>query len=199
MSVSPDIYLMRHGQTAWNLAGRLQGHMDSPLTATGVAQAEAYGRLLGRILPDPAQCRVVSSPLGRACRTAAIAVARMGADPAGVARDARLMEHAFGAWEGLTWAEIDDAFAASRAARQADKWGIPAPGGECYADVAARVADWLESLTPGAPVLAFSHGATARIVRGLYAGLGRDEMLKLSEPQDRIFRLAAGRIEEIIA
>ncbi|MBT6023839.1 MAG: histidine phosphatase family protein, partial [Gammaproteobacteria bacterium] len=43
---SKVVYVLRHGQTEWNLAGRMQGRMDSPLTALGEAQADAHGALL---------------------------------------------------------------------------------------------------------------------------------------------------------
>src|SRR5688572_21431497 len=59
----PDLYLMRHGQTEWNLAGRLQGLRDSPLTARGIAQARRQARLIA----DIGAARY-SSPQGRAVR-----------------------------------------------------------------------------------------------------------------------------------
>ena len=195
------IYLMRHGQTVWNVQSRLQGRRDSPLTATGVAQAEAFGRRLADLVSDPAACRVIASPLGRAWQTAVLAVAHMGGDPGRIELDDRLMEHAFGAWEGLTWADVNRDHAASLAARMADRWNVPAPGGESYSDVAARVSAWLADVAGAVdaarPALAICHGVTARVVRGLYAGLSREETMRLPEPQDRIFKLADGRIEEI--
>ena len=46
--IYPDLLILRHGETEWNLAGRMQGAMDSPLTAKGRAQAAAQARLLAR-------------------------------------------------------------------------------------------------------------------------------------------------------
>ena len=60
------IYLVRHGETVWNQAGRQQGQLDSPLTPKGVEQARAAGRMLQRILPDELDVVLETSPLGRA-------------------------------------------------------------------------------------------------------------------------------------
>lgn len=192
------IYLMRHGQTVWNAEQRLQGRMDSPLTTAGVEQALAFGRRLRTLLPDPAAARTVASPLSRAWQTAVLAVSEMGVDPASIELDARLVEHAFGAWEGLNWAEVQRDHAESVAARMADKWNVAAPGGESYRDVAARAGDWLADVDMARPTLTVCHGVTARVIRGLYAGLSQEATMALPEPQDRIFKLADGGIEEIL-
>ena len=67
----PVIYLVRHGETEWNLARRYQGWSDPPLTERGLAQAEAIGRLLCG-LPEAHSAPLVASPIGRARRTAQI-------------------------------------------------------------------------------------------------------------------------------
>lgn len=203
IETSPVIYLMRHGQTIWNAQKRLQGRKDSPLTAKGAAQAAAFGRRLQAVLPDPAAATVISSPQPRAWQTAVLAVDALGGDPAAIQLDDRLKEHAFGLWEGLLWEDVQRDHAESMAARLADKWNAPAPEGESYSDVAERVGQWLEGVTdraaPGVPTLVFCHGVVARVMRGLYGGLSQEETMSLPEPQDRIFKLADGRIDEIQA
>ncbi len=190
------IYLMRHGQTVWNVQRRLQGRRDSPLTAIGVAQAEAFGRRLAT-LEDAKNCRLVASSLVRSWQTAVIAAAKMGREATEIELDDRLVEHAFGEWEGLLWEEVKRDHAASLAARMADRWNTPAPGGESYGDVARRVEAWLRDIEGPAPVAAFCHGVTSRVVRGLYGGLSQEETMALAEPQDRIFLLQDGKVEEI--
>ena len=202
MSGGPDIYLMRHGETVWNVQTRLQGRRDSPLTARGVAQAQAFGRRLKELHPDPAGCRVVASPLGRAWQTAVIAIDGMGGDAGAITLDDRIAEHSFGAWEGLTWAEVNRDHAESLAARMADRWNVPAPGGESYADVARRVTAWLEELSgmnDDRPLLVFSHGVSSRVIRGLYGRLPNKATMGLQEPQDRVFWLRSGGVVEIEA
>lgn len=193
------IYLMRHGETVWNAARRLQGRKDSPLTPKGVAQATAFGDKLKDLLPGGEPCRILSSPQPRAWQTAVLAVAGMGRDPGEIVHDDRLMEHSFGAWEGLLWSDVQRDHADALARRMADKWNAPAPDGESYRDVADRVAAWLADIDPAAVTVVFCHGVTARVMRGLYANLPRNETMSLAEPQDRIFRLAGGRIDEIAA
>ena len=94
---------MRHGETQWNVESRIQGHQDSPLTDTGLVQADAIAARLATERFDA----LVSSDLGRALQTARRIAARCGFS---VERDARLRERAFGVGEGLTYAEIDARF-----------------------------------------------------------------------------------------
>ncbi len=96
------LYLLRHGETEFNLEGRLQGQQDSPLTARGRAQARAHGALLKTLIAEPEAWRVVASPLGRTMDTARLACAELGLPEAAIETDPRLKEIAFGDWEGLT-------------------------------------------------------------------------------------------------
>lgn len=95
MSRYPTLYILRHGETEWNLANRLQGHFDSPLTDTGRAQAAAQNAILKRC--DLAGFSALSSPQGRAVATAELALAGLGMT---VATDPRLGEIGIGAWAG---------------------------------------------------------------------------------------------------
>ena len=76
------------------------------------------------------------------------------------------------------------------------EWYFHTPDGESYDGFAARIAAWLRE-AGDRPVIAVSHGVATRVLRGLYAGLPRAAALSLSVPQDRIFRLAGGMIEDI--
>lgn len=188
------LYLVRHGQTEFNLAGRYQGALDSPLTALGVTQAGRMGALLATLV-DP-DTPMVCSPLGRARHTAEII--------AGAARlsspmfDPRLVEVSLGVWDGLTDEDIDFAFPGARDGSSRWDWHFASPDGERYETMVARLGEWLAEATASEePRVAVSHGVAGRIIRGLYAGLDRDEALKLDVPQDAVFRLAEGRIERI--
>ena len=188
------IYLLRHGQTVWNAIGRLQGHRDSPLTARGIAQAQAMGSLLAETLAvDGSEMpKIVASPLGRAWQTAAIVADRIGVAESEIALEPRLAEIAFGAWEAHSEADLARSFPEAWAARQADKWNYPVPGGESYAQVAARLQDWLAELNGGGPLVAVGHGGAGRILRGLYLGASPEEIFAMDEPQDGFFRLQDG-------
>ena len=126
---------LRHGPTEWNAAGRIQGHTDVPLSEAGVALMTA--RRLPFAFP-----RVYASPMLRARQTA---LALGLAEPV---LDARLMEQNWGAWEGLTRAEIlardgDDAFVKAGSARgEAFRPG----GGESTGELHVRVAAFLKDV-----------------------------------------------------
>ena len=186
------IFLVRHGETEWNLARRYQGWSDSPLTARGVSQAEAIGHRL-RALREAGAAAIVASPIGRARRTAEIIAECLG-DSAKVRFDERLREISLGSWDGRDRREIRSLMGGKFAEFE---WYFRTPDGENYDEFAGRIAGWLDEVGDG-PVIAVCHGVVTRVLRGLYAGLPRPDALRLAVPQDRIFRLADGMIEEII-
>lgn len=94
-----ELFLVRHGETAWNAERRFQGQSDVPLSPRGHTQASAIAAALAN-MPF---ARAYSSDLDRARATAHAIVADRGLT---VETDARLREFDFGAWEGLTWAQI---------------------------------------------------------------------------------------------
>jgi broad specificity phosphatase PhoE len=185
------ILLVRHGETEWNRARRYQGWSDSPLTERGIAQAEAMGRRL-RSTPEAAAAEIVASPIGRARRTAEI-IARCLGRTAPLRFDDRLREISLGSWDGLARAEVRSRMAAKFTEFE---WYFQTPHGENYDGFAGRIAAWLAEAGDG-PVIVVCHGVVTRILRGLYAGLPRAAALRLPVPQDRIFRLADGIIEDI--
>lgn len=132
------LVLTRHGLTARSEPEQHLGQgIDLGLSAAGVAQAAA----LAARIADERFDRIVSSPLRRAMETAS-AVAR--GRP--VEADGRLMEMDYGAWEGLTYEEIDARDAALRARWLGDPGATPCPGGESGADVAIRARSFLVDL-----------------------------------------------------
>ncbi len=192
------IYLVRHGQTQFNLGKRLQGSLDSPLTPLGEQQARQVGQLLRDLVPAGETLPFFSSPQPRALATSALIRAELGGDhPLRI--DARLREFAMGCWEGLTTADVDrdwpgaNATASSRLA-----WARHCPDGETLADARARLADWLRS-EGERDAIVVSHGGAGSLLRGLYTGLSDEEALDLPIPQDAIFLLADGAIREVRA
>lgn len=195
-SLPGGVYLVRHGQTEWNLAGRLQGQGDSPLTADGIEQAARAGRLLRTLLEGEAPPALASSPLGRARATAEIICREAGWDASEIRLDARLKEADYGRWEGSTKAEAKARFPAAWRARQLDRWGTRPPGGECYADLSRRAADWwLTRIDAEQPAVVVTHEMMSRVLRGYYLGLDPLATLALDHPHESIFVLAEGRIE----
>ena len=145
------LYLVRHGETDWNLEHRIQGSTDIPLNETGRAQAATTGRLLVTREWDA----VVASPLSRAFETATIIAAELGL-PEPTTLDA-IVERHYGEAEGLDYDQI--------AARFPDD--SPVPGRESRDAVAERVIPALIALAeahPGESLVVVSHGGVIRSV-----------------------------------
>lgn len=185
------IYLLRHGETEWNVAGRFQGRLDSALTGKGIAQAEACGRRLAEIAGEVDA--VFASPLGRARQTMSI-IGGFGPFPA-AQWDERLAEVSIGSWDGLTQIDIDARWPGVLDGTTAFDWFFRSPDGESYDAAADRVRHWLDDLQ--GVVVAVSHGLVGRLIRGAYLGLGKEDALGLPVPQDAIWRMADGRIEAV--
>jgi broad specificity phosphatase PhoE len=164
------LYFIRHGETDWNAARRLQGLNDVPLNALGRRQAAQCGELLGKLFAasgaTPQQFTFVSSPLSRARETMDILRVALGLSEKSYATDPRLAELSFGSWEGLTYKEVRERDRSVLAKRDRDKWNFQPPGGESYAQLLVRVRDWYDSLSGDAVVTA--HGGVARAFLVLY-------------------------------
>jgi broad specificity phosphatase PhoE len=158
------IYYMRHGETDWNVEGRLQGGIDTPLNALGLTQAAHAGRVLADLFArqglDASNLAFVASPLRRARVTMDIVRAELKLPPGGYALDDRLREIGYGHWEGSTLAQARVSHPELYASRELDKWASLPPGGESYASVQLRMRDWYDSLK--ADTVAVAHGGTAR-------------------------------------
>ena len=192
----PLVYYIRHGETDWNVEARLQGARDIPLNAAGRAQASRCGDIL-RDLAGVDQRAIealdfVASPLGRGRETMELLRETLGLDRDAYRVDPRLTEVSFGNWEGLTLAEVGARDPHAVAARERDKWNYIPPGGESYAEMSLRMADWYASLTRDAVVVA--HGGT---LRGLLVHLGIAKPTAaphLDIRQGVVYRIADGRM-----
>lgn len=146
-----DLYLVRHGETDWNVAKRIQGVTDIPLNDTGRAQARATGRLLARRTWNG----IYSSPLSRAIETAELIASETGlGEPVAIAA---LAERNYGEAEGLSWQQIERRFPE----------GVRVPGRESREAVALRVVPALVRLAdahPGESLVVVSHGGAIRSV-----------------------------------
>jgi probable phosphoglycerate mutase len=123
--------LLRHGQTPMSMQKRYAGRTDAPLTDTGVQQAAAAAKRLAQAGIGA----IVSSPLQRTVRTAEEVSAATGVP---VVTDDGFRETDFGAWEGLTFAEVRERWPSEMTAWLADPSVAP-PGGESFAQVSERV------------------------------------------------------------
>jgi len=142
------LVLLRHGQTQFIVEKRFQGAMEAPLTAFGETQARLAGRKLAAPtsapplpIPDSSPLTVVHSPLGRARRTAELAVDEMnaaGRPTPPLRSDAGFCEIGQGEWEGLTDVQITARFGDSLAGWRRWPTRFHASGGENLESVQAR-------------------------------------------------------------
>ena len=163
------IIATRHGETAWNVDTRIQGHLDIPLNDTGRWQAQR----LGAALAGEPIARVYASDLGRAHQTA-----QAVADTAGlqVVSDPGLRERAFGIFEGRTFAEIEADWP-----EQAMRWRKRDPafepeGGESLLRFRERIVGTLDRLAaahPGEQIVVVGHGGVLDV---LYRAATRQEL-----------------------
>lgn len=193
------LYMLRHGETAWNTERRMQGHRNSDLTERGRQQAEAMGRALrDELARTPGPTVFLRSPLGRVRETSEIVGRELGLDPGDWRDDPRLAELSYGQWEGLSWPEIELTHPTALADWRADPHGFCPPGGETHLELRRRSAAVLADIAASASrTVVVGHGVSGAVVRGLNLGLDARAMFVLEKPQDAFFRLLAGR-EELI-
>ncbi|UXU08176.1 histidine phosphatase family protein [Agrobacterium tumefaciens] len=181
---APTINLLRHSETVWNCLGRFQGQQDSPLTARGIEQADQVARLLRDArCDDERSFRMQISPLGRVRQTAERVQAEVALP---CLEDDRLVEVTTGSWDGKTRFEIDAEFLGRLEGSSAFNWYFRAPDGESFDAVCKRSTSWISAIRN--PTIAFSHGLFGRILRRVFLGLSKLEMLELPVPQDGFYR-----------
>ena len=166
--MNTTVLLIRHGETDWNSATRLQGQLDIPLNETGLAQARA---LANRLASWPITA-LYSSDLQRAVQTAALIGEQTGL-PVQTRRAWR--ERAFGAFEGLTAADITAHYPTHAA--QMDAGTVAPPGGEDDQELSSRAAQAFADLVhahPGQMLAVVAHGGTLSKVVAHVLGLQPD-------------------------
>lgn len=194
--MSPVIYLVRHGETVWNSEGRQQGRLDSPLTPKGVEQARAAGRMLNLVLCRAEGVTIETSPLGRAKHTATLLCNELGLSGDAVVVAPLLVEHDLGAWQGLTFEEIDQLYPGQRHRRAVDKWNYRVKNGESYALVSNRAHCWLRNLN-AETTIAVTHEMISRTIQGAYLSLSPHETLARSHRKGLIYRLSDHGISQL--
>ena len=192
----PVLYYVRHGETDSNMQGRLQGRRDTSLNARGRQQAAECGVLLRDLFArDHRQAqdfKYVSSPLKRARETMEILRATLGLQVHDYEIDVRLIEIAYGEWEGLTLQEIEMRNASVLSARERDKWDFAPPGGESYRELADRIGSWYNSLTADTVIAA--HGGGVRALMAISNIVSEEEATHAQIAQGVVYVFANGKM-----
>ena len=200
MTLAAPLYMLRHGETAWNTERRMQGTKDFGLTERGRAQAQAMGRTLkAELARAPGPTIFLRSPLGRVRETSEIIGRALGLEPGQWRDDPRLAELELRP-VGRVQLEGDRGHASTALADwRADPHGYCPPGGETHVDLRRRSAEVLaEIIASNTRTVVVGHGVSGAVLRGLNLGLDAKAMFVLEKPQDAFFRLLAGVEEKIL-
>lgn len=161
------IYAIRHGETAWNKATRIQGQLDIPLNETGLRQADAVGLALAETAIDA----LYTSDLLRAVQTATPLARAKGLKVIPVQG---LRERHFGVWQGETYGEIEHKYPREYARWREREPTFAVEGAENLIAFQARMAQALQTLAqahPGQTIAVFTHGGCLDILYRLATGL----------------------------
>lgn len=192
------LILVRHGESEWNRAGRIQGQVNSPLTDLGINQAKATRDYLSGILLNQ-QLEIYTSPLDRALQTAEIIAQGIDYPSRKIIIEERLNDFNLGEISGtFGWDKVAEIFPEQAQLRLQDPMRFHPSGGESGAEFEARLRSLLEDLMDdGTLKLMVSHGIVNKFIRGILKNLSGKEMVELGESQNTIYRLEEGEETEI--
>ncbi|OGP59509.1 MAG: hypothetical protein A2162_00395 [Deltaproteobacteria bacterium RBG_13_52_11b] len=177
------IYIARHGETTWNVEGRIQGRSDPELSPRGYEQSQA----LLRQLEDRPLVAIYSSTLRRAVLTAQPIAQHLGLR---VQIRPELDEIAFGVLEGVRLSEIEGDLKAEWERFKQSRLTYHLPGAENYTDVARRVRPFMEKVLldhEGEETLIVGHRVTNRMLIGMLLGCPLEKSLKIEQPNDCVY------------
>ena len=192
------LILVRHGESEWNRAGRIQGQVNSPLTDLGISQAIAISDYLSGIFLNQ-ELEIYSSPLERAIQTAEIIAKGIDCLSSEVMIDERLNDFNLGEISGTYgWDKVAEIFPEQAQLRLQDPMRFHPSGGESGAKFEARLRSLLEDLMDDDTLkLIVSHGIVNKFIRGILKNLSGKEMVELGEPHNTLYRLEQGEETEI--
>lgn len=199
-------FIARHGETVFNAARRLQGdHPHTPLTRAGFAQADEMGQALLALLGPAPALTLWASNTGRALQTLAVIAEHLELDWHTARHEPRLTEIGMGSWGGRSYAEL---MAGDLPVVAATGLLHPAPDGETYPQIAARVSAWLAETDddPGDRLI-IMHGISSRVLRGVMtgqdvhpefaspisAGLPQGSVVMIEQGRETVVHLGSGR------
>ena len=192
------LILVRHGESEWNRAGRIQGQVNSPLTDLGIDQAKAIRDHLSGILLNQ-ELEIYTSPLDRAIQTAEIIAQGIDHPSSKIIIEERLNDFSLGEISGtFGWDKVAEIFPKQAQLRLQDPMRFHPSGGESGAEFEARLRSLLEDLMDESSLkLVVSHGIVNKFIRGILKNISGKEMVQLGESQNTIYRLEEGEETEI--
>jgi len=177
--------LVRHGETAWNAEGRVQGQLDVPLSAVGLAQARAVAAALA----GESFGAIYASDLARVRQTAEPAAARLGL---GVRLERALRERHYGMFERLTYVEVKERYPAEYARFRDKDLDFDFVSGESLRAFAERALACVAALVErhaGESILVFTHGGVLEMVYRHATGRGLSSARDFEIPNAALNRI----------
>lgn len=187
-------YLVRHGETEWNAIARMQGQLDSSLTARGREHARSSGALLARLGVDA----MFASPLGRVRETLAIVGEHVALEPI---FDDRLKEWSSGDWSGELYADLPTRWPTEYAAWIGDRYNVRSPGGENFVDLVVRARAFVEMAhrTSADRIAIVAHGFLNRALAEVLLGLSPAEAMRIHQGNDVVIRIVDDDVDHFVA
>lgn len=169
------LYLVRHGETPWNVAGRYQGQLDPPLTEKGQQQAQATAASLARTGIEA----IYSSDLARARLTAQALAAKTGLP---IRLEPRLREVHQGDWQGVVIDKIRSRWPEEIHGWETAPWQHAPPGGESLEELQTRVFSAIDEIVarhPQVTVAVFTHKLPIALLKIRYQGYAPEAIWSL--------------------
>jgi 2,3-bisphosphoglycerate-dependent phosphoglycerate mutase len=179
----PNLVIVRHGQSQWNLENRYTGWVDIDLSPLGIEEAHQAGKKLRGYTFDKAY----TSALIRAQRTLDIILEEMGTNHIEIEKDKALNERMYGDLQGLNKDDTKKQFGEEQVRLWRRSYDVPPPNGESLKDTAARVLPYYEAkikpdLQAGKNILVVAHGNSLRALVMSLDNLSEDEIVKTEIP-----------------
>jgi len=192
------IYIVRHGQTVWNLDKRKQGNKDSPLTIKGFNQAKEISELLSEDIKNFKYYRLVVSPQWRCQQFASIVCELNGLNFKDCILENHLREHCFGLWEGLTEEEIEAEFPnyLKNRYKPENYWNYIVPMGESYELLSKRVKPIVDKYK-NKDTIFICHEMVSKTIRGHLLNLKPEQILSLNHPQNTVYKFVNNILKEL--
>lgn len=188
------IYLVRHGQTIWNIEGKRQGSLDSPLTLKGINQSRQVSSILSDHIKNPSEMNFFSSPLARCKQFTSLICEHINYEFSSVTFSTDLAECNFGKWEGLSEQEAKLQYTDIYETRQLEKWNHVIPNGESYKSFYDRVKKFLSEIGND-DCIVVAHEGTSKMIRGIVSNQPPSSILKTKHRQNHVYRIDDSDIE----
>lgn len=188
------IYLVRHGETYWNVEGRIQGQTQTDLTQKGIEQSKWLAEYFRSKMID----RIICSKLVRSQKTAEQINTHHNLQ---LEINPKINECNWGKWEGLTHAEVKERYPDEYSYSRENIWYFRPQNGESYDDLFDRlypIVSEFAAIAVTENLLIVSHAMVNKVLLGIFLDLPMEEIVKIAHPNDTIYFISRSSDEWIV-